>query len=390
MMMANKIFKNLESVSKFITDSDKKVTLLYAFNATGKTRLSMTFKNQLDPAANNLERFGLGSKRVLYFNSFTEDLFTWENDLENDENRYLIYNKRTAFGDYINAQSVDQKINKKFNSLVNPEIFVTFESIDNDHMGIKFHRGDEIIKISRGEERLFIWCIFMIIAEVIVSDLKEDKNNEDINNIDYIYIDDPISSLDENYTITAALDLANFVKNSQLIEDDEKENGKSLNFVISTHHALFFEVLSNQIKSDFKSKKNKPDPKMIKLFEETSGNEGGYVLTGTSTSPFSYHNYIFNKIKYIVDSETEELSKYHFNLMRNLLEKTALFLGYSDYRELIPMNSENRDEFIKLLNEYSHGTHSDNEPYLLNAKQKFLFKEKFNEFKERYHWQIDK
>lgn len=386
--MNNKIFKNLESVSKFITDSDKKVTLLYAFNATGKTRLSMTFKNQLKPATHNLERFGLGSKRVLYFNSFTEDLFTWENDLENDENRYLIYNKNTAFGEYIYAQSVDQKINQKFNSLVNPDIFVTFESIDEDHMGIKFHRGDKNIKISRGEERLFIWCIFMIIAETIVSDLKEDKTNEDINSIDYIYIDDPISSLDENYTIAAALDLAELVKNSKL-NDDEKENGKSLNFVISTHHALFFEVLSNQIKSDFNAKKSKPDPKMIKLFEENVGNEGGYVLTGTSTSPFSYHNYIFNKLKYIVDSETEELSKYHFNLMRNLLEKTALFLGYKNYKELIPMNSQNRGEFIKWLNEYSHGTHSDNESYLLNPKQKFLFKEKFNEFKERYHWEID-
>ena len=35
----------LAEIAQKIKNSNKKVTLLYAFNATGKTRLSMEFKN---------------------------------------------------------------------------------------------------------------------------------------------------------------------------------------------------------------------------------------------------------------------------------------------------------------------------------------------------------
>lgn len=378
--MAKNVFKDLKEVSENIINDDKKLTLMYAFNATGKTRLSMTFKEQLKPPKENIDYVGLGNKRVLYFNSFTEDLFTWENDLDNDENRYLMYKTDTAFGKYIDEQSVDQRINEKFRSLVNSDIFVRFERIENtDNMGIKFSRGDSVIKISRGEERLFTWCVFMIIAENIVSDLKEDKYNEDINSIDYIYIDDPVSSLDENYTIAAALDLVDLVKGSVLKTEKEKKDGKSLKFIISTHHALFFEVLSNSFK--------KMDSKTVNILEKNIDYEEGYVITGANNSPFSYHNYILKKIN---KTNYNDLSKYHFNLMRNLLEKTALFLGYSNYQELIPKESNDRSKFLKLLNEYSHGTHPDSESYMLRNDEKTLFIEKFNEFKETYHWHIQK
>ena len=370
-------FEDLTDVAKNIIENDKKLALLYAFNATGKTRLSMTFKEQLNPPKENMEYVGLGNKRVLYFNSFTEDLFTWENDLENDEDRYLIYNTNTTFGKYIDEQAVDQHINEKFRSLVNSEIFAKFEYIDTYSMGIKFYRGDKVIKISRGEERLFTWCVFMIIAENIVSDLKEDKDNEDINSIDYIYIDDPISSLDDNHTISAALDLADLVKNSVLKTEKEKENGKSVKFVISTHHALFFEVLSNSFK--------KMQSKTLNILEKNLDGPEVYVIKSANNSPFSYHNYL---LKIINDTNYNDLSKYHFNLMRNLLEKTALFLGYSDYQTLVPEESNDRMKFLKLLNEYSHGTHPDSESYMLSNDEKNLFREKFKEFKKVYHWHV--
>lgn len=378
--MAKKVFENLKKVSQNIIDCDKKVTLLYAFNATGKTRLSMTFKEILNPLTDDTDYVGFGNKRVLYFNSFTEDLFTWENDLNDDVNRYLIYKMNTAFGKYIEEQSVDQRINEKFRSFVNSDIFVKFEHIEEtDKMAIKFYHGDTLIKVSRGEERLFIWCLFLIIAENIILDLKDDKDNDDINSIDYIYIDDPVSSLDETYTIAVALDLADLIKKSVLTKD-EKNNGKSLKFVISTHHALFFEVLSTRIKTDL----NKENPKKINVFEYNGEN---YVLKGLDKVPFSYHNYIFNKLKDVIDND-DELTKYHFNLMRNLLEKTALFLGYTNYKELIPDESKNKDEFLKLLAEYSHGTHPDFEVNMLTQREKEIFKEQFEEFTRIYQWKL--
>lgn len=387
--MKKQNFSDLTKVAEHIINDNKKVTLMYAFNATGKTRLSMTFKEQLNPPKENINYVGFGNKRVLYFNSFTEDLFTWENDLDNDEHRYLMYKTDTAFGKYIDEQNVDQNINKKFNSLVNSDISIKFERIENtDNMGIKFSRGDKVIKISRGEERLFTWCVFMVIAETIVSDLKDEKDNEDINSIDYIYIDDPISSLDENYTIAAALDLADLVKQSELKTENELENGKSLKFVISTHHALFFEVLSNRFqKMKFKDGNDKNNI-AINVLEKNIDDAEGYVIKNEGDSPFSYHNYVLKKID--LDNNNYEISKYHFNLMRNLLEKTALFLGHSDYRTLIPEESNDRSKFLKLLDEYSHGTHPNSEQYMLSHDEANLFKEKFKEFKETYHWHIQK
>ena len=107
-MAYDKVFNTLEDVADDLISSDKKVHLIYAFNATGKTRLSTILKDKLNISENEKES---KVKKILYFNAFTEDLFTWENDLENDENRYLKYDKRTYFGNFLeNQQQFDQVI----------------------------------------------------------------------------------------------------------------------------------------------------------------------------------------------------------------------------------------------------------------------------------------
>src|SRR6185369_6988924 len=64
--------------------------LLYAYNGTGKTRLSMEFKDAG-------KRKNRGEADTLYFNAFTEDLFSWENDFENDSERRLHINTKSQF-----------------------------------------------------------------------------------------------------------------------------------------------------------------------------------------------------------------------------------------------------------------------------------------------------
>ena len=51
------------------------------------------------------------------------------------------------------------------------------------------------IKISRGEERIFIWCFFLALFEI--------EDFEDAHK-DFIFIDDPVSSLDDNNVYTTA------------------------------------------------------------------------------------------------------------------------------------------------------------------------------------------
>ncbi len=79
------------------------------------------------------------------------------------------------------------------------------------------------IKVSRGEENIFIWCIFLAICELVID------GAESYDWVKYIYIDDPISSLDDNNAIAVASDLSKLL---------QKGIGK-VNVVISSHHHLF-------------------------------------------------------------------------------------------------------------------------------------------------------
>ena len=55
--------------AKSATESDIKVQLIYAFNGTGKTRLSREFKALIEPKGD--EDIELEDKKILYYNAFT-------------------------------------------------------------------------------------------------------------------------------------------------------------------------------------------------------------------------------------------------------------------------------------------------------------------------------
>lgn len=76
----------------------------------------------------------------------------------------------------------------------------------------------ENIKISKGEESNLIWCIFYSLLEQIVETLNEDdltnRATQDFNDLEYVFIDDPVSSLDDNHLIELAVNIAELVKTS--------------------------------------------------------------------------------------------------------------------------------------------------------------------------------
>ncbi len=67
---------SLKDVAKQINESKENIFLIYAFNATGKTRLSVEYKD-LTKAKNEGRHVGV------YYNAFSEDLFYWDNDEKN-------------------------------------------------------------------------------------------------------------------------------------------------------------------------------------------------------------------------------------------------------------------------------------------------------------------
>src|SRR5262245_40808465 len=83
-------FPHLPALAQYMRDEleSKKFVLLYAYNGTGKTRLSTEFKD--------LGKKG-DERDTIYFNAFTEDLFHWDNDLANDRERVLKINRDSRF-----------------------------------------------------------------------------------------------------------------------------------------------------------------------------------------------------------------------------------------------------------------------------------------------------
>ena len=169
-----------------------KVQLIYAFNGTGKTRLSKEFKGLIAPKIETEDDLIQPSRtKILYYNAFTEDLFSWDNDLENDSEPKLII-KSNSFTDWIfQEQGQDQNIIANFQRYTDDKLTPRFNQQylkdENDPTSIvrafsevsfSFKRGDENsiknIKISRGEESNFIWSVFYTLLKQVIS-VKNDE-----------------------------------------------------------------------------------------------------------------------------------------------------------------------------------------------------------------------
>ncbi len=322
--------------------------LLFAYNGTGKTRLSMAFKD-----AGKKKNI----KDTLYFNAFTEDLFHWDNDLEGDSERYLNINSQSVFFSGFKELALEEKI---FAFL---ERYADFDfKIDYDEWKIIFKRGEkDHIKVSRGEQNIFIWCIFLAIIELVID------GHESYSWVKNIYIDDPISSLDDNNAIAVASDLAKLLKNGL----------EKIKTVISTHHGLFFNVLHNELKSKkYKAKTH---------FYHRANNSDIYTLRNTNDTPFFHHVATLSELKSAVESD--QIYTYHFNILRSIMEKTAVFFGAQDFSSCIH-GIDDQALYARALNLLSHGQYSIYEPREMMPDNKELFKNIYFAFLERYRFEL--
>jgi len=336
----------------------KELVLFFAHNGTGKTRLSMEFKETGKEYNDERE---VTKRDTLYFNAFTEDLFSWHNDLINDRERYLKLNTDSAFFDGLRELELDAKIESFFQNYVDLKF-----NIDYENATVRFSRSVivdgaeqtiENIKISRGEETLFIWCFFLAICQLVI-----DKDPS-YNWVKYIYIDDPISSLDENNAIAIACDLANLLTTE----------GSEIKTVISTHHSLFFNVLFNEFGRKVKNKR------YFLHFKEPND----YALQDTGDTPFFHHIATISELKQVVESD--KIFTYHFNALRSILEKTASFFGYDKIDKCIH-GLEDEVLFERALQLFSHGKYSIFDPQEMIGDNKDLFKRIFNGFLAKYEF----
>lgn len=348
--------KSLIEIAQTLKDSDKKAQLIYAFNGIGKTRLSREFRLLVAPKDVEDEETGI---KVLYYNAFTEDLFYWDNDLDADVNRKLLIRPNGFTNmvlEFLKDQGLDGNIISNFQHYTSDKLTPRFNEEytikEENHSDIIVKAYSEItfsieggnqesienIKISKAEESNLIWCVFYSLLEQVVELLNipepENRSTEKFNDLEYVFIDDPVSSLDDNNLIELAVNLATLIK---------KSNG--LKFIVSTHSPLFYNVLFNELGNKACYMLNKFEDGTYELAEKN----------GDSNKSFSYHLFLKQTIQEAIDNNA--IQKYHFILLRNLYEKTANFLGYPQWSRLLP--DDRQTYYNRIIQFTSHSTLSN-------------------------------
>ena len=374
-------------------ESDKytNCALIFAYNGTGKTRLSYDFAHY--------ERTEDSPKHTLYYNAYTEDLFTWDNDLEGNTDYRLLINQDSELIRGLAGYAINLDI-KKYLSVFS-DIDFGIEYKDDIPASVSFSKtckkketvnGElqekdvtiENIKISRGEERLFVWCFFRCIMEQVLN------GNVAYKDIEYVYIDDPMSSLDDNNVIAFAAQLYNVIREALRREKDDMRAGREvrrIKFVVSSHHALFFHTMQHGLEKD-KLKKQ------YYLSRDKQSNE--LTLKDISdTTPFYYNVAMMSEIEKAI--RADKLYTYHFTVLRSVMEKIKEFFGQFDYRYILDgitykgyefsesafTRGELMDLYSRLVNVFSHQG-SMFAPSQMNDDNKELFKALFYHLKKKY------
>ena len=341
--------KTLAEIAQQLKDANKKVQLIYAFNAMGKTRLSREFKNLVAPRNNGGDDASgpqeLSRTKILYYSAFTEDLFYWDNDLEEDAEPKLRIQPNSFTNWVLQDQGHDRNVVAYFQRYTNEKLTPRF-SEDFSEVTFSLERGDNEgsgnLKISKGEESNFVWSIFYTLLDQVISTLNvadpEEREFRQFDELEYVFIDDPVSSLDENHLIELAVNLARLLKSS---------TSGDVRFIVSTHNALFYNVLYSELKPKSGHILSRFDDGTFELEEKQ----------GASNKSFSYHLHIKKLIERAI--EENSVQRYHFALLRNLYEKTANFLGYETWSDLLP---EDRQAYAsRIMNFYPHNTLSNEE-----------------------------
>lgn len=327
-----------DTILKSITTSEKSIYIIYGFNGIGKTRLSREYIK--------FTRNEGGKRSGLYYNSYSEDIFIWDNDIENEgANPRLRIVKSSLNHEHslISEEDISEKLYK-----YNLKFDFKFIYYDNPEEGIKFvefYDGDgNNIKISRGEEHIFIWCFYQCVFE------------KSLDSSSYIFIDDPVSSLDENNIFKIACDLYDLI--------DDNYNHKKI--IITTHHIGLYNILANWLTKGKKANKFKEKIKVGIL----KTNNDIFIIGNIRREIFLYHLALLDELNRYIESE---LTKYHFVLLRQLIENISSFLGCGRASYVLEKIGIDAAKIMNVINILSHKNIFNYESASLSQEEKDIF-----------------
>ncbi len=355
-----------EAIAKELAGAKEPIVLVFAFNATGKTRLSVAYKDAT--------KSGDGSHAGVYYNAYSEDLFVWDNDPEHSEANIRLDIRKSSLNRFHSSLTEDD-IRDKLNRF-RPSYRFDFIPHDNPEDGIKsvmfFHEvadptdPNKVSKVpfktSRGEERIFVWCFFLALFDV---EGWADKQSS------HFFIDDPVSSLDDhNIFITAST-----------IYDLIEEHHEKRKFVITTHHIGLFSILSDMLTKGEKASKFKKLTRVCTL----SLKNGEVSLESCLNDVFLYH---LRLLQLLDRAHTEgEVKAYHFALLRQVLENVASFLGVGQFGYVLKqIGIDDKDEVATIVNTMSHKRVYYYESDELKSDSLATFEKVFIGLKEKYQF----
>lgn len=324
----------LQEIAQEIRDSRENIHLIYAFNGTGKTRLSTAYKD----VARNPETH---RQTGVYFNAYSEDLFVWDNDIEHSEGKIRLNIVKSSLNElhsFIDEAKVYEKL-KPYKPTFDFEFHSYEDNPENGFEYITFHVKDDkekrLIKISKGEERVFVWCFFLALFEA------EGWHN---GKHSYFFIDDPVSSLDDNNIFITVFSLFNLIE----------KNYEDRKIIITTHHIGFASIISDYLskgeKADkYKGKHNQKKYK-IHILER---NGDCYSLVNPKNEVLLYHLRIMQVLEEAISNDSLEM--YHLAMLRQLLENVSSFLGSGQFSYVLQLIGFNDTEQIAtIVNALTH------------------------------------
>lgn len=358
---------NHSAVADAILKANEKIVLVYAFNATGKTRLSVAYKDATKDKKT-------GAHTGVYYNAYSEDLFIWQNDPENDGTPVRLDIRKCSLNKFhstLTEDNVRDKLNR-FKPAYRFE-FIPYADPEDGIQAVSFFQevpdpNDANIvakvayKISRGEERIFIWCFFLALFEV---DGWADQQAS------HFFIDDPVSSLDDHNIFITASTLFDLI-------EDHFEKRK---IIITTHHLGFFAILADWLKKGEKADKFKKHTKVSIL----SAKNGQLSIENPSNDVFLYHLRLLQVLEQAWAAN--EVKSFHFALLRQVLENIASFLGVGQFGYVLQQVGINDPEDVaRVINTLSHKNVYYFESDELGADNRELFDNVFTRIKEKYNF----
>lgn len=349
----------MKSSAKQLYDVQQKICLIYAFNSSGKTRLSVAYKDYTKTQND-------GNHAGVYFNAFSEDLFVWDNDEKNNNDNVKLDIVSSSLNKY-HSLLMDTDVLAEKLSLYDPKYKFDLNPYEDDDRekgiySITFYMDEKTktpIKISRGEERIFIWCFFLALFE---SDAWTESQDS------HIFIDDPVSSLDEHNIFITAESITKLI-------DDTYPNKK---IILTTHHIGLFSIIADRLTKGEKSNKYKSDT-IIYLLENKTGNE---IRLNDRNGVFLFHLHL---LKILDEAAKSELFSFHFVLLRQLLENISSFLGRGGIGyTLSQIELEEPNVIAERINSLSHKDAYKTQSNKMSEPEEKLFREILEKIISKY------